>query len=110
VSARMACPAPRPQPAWQRGMLRIGTAVWWSLCMLQHARRVARTAVWDRWRHRALTEGGWPTRRHPDRLGLGLAPRDEVWLAGLDAEITGGLPLSLRVALTRSRASRGRAS
>jgi hypothetical protein len=91
-------------------MLRIGTAVWWSLCMLQHARHAVETAVWDRWRHRPLTEGGWPTRRHPDRLGPGLSGRDEVWLAGIDTEITGGLPLSLRVALTRSMASRGRAS
>jgi hypothetical protein len=50
-------------------------------------------------------EGGWPTGRHPDQLSAGLSPRDEVYLAGLGAEITAGLPMPLRVVLTRQLTS-----
>ncbi len=87
-------------------MLRIATAAWWSLIMLRLVRRevvrAAKTAVCgNRRRHRPLIEGGWPTSCHLDRLDAGLSPRDEVYLAGLDAEIPAGLPMPLRVVLTR---------
>ena len=50
-------------------------------------------------------EGGWPTSRPPDQLHAGLAPRDGVYLAGLGAEITAGLPMPLPVVLTRQLTS-----
>ncbi|SRR6266571_3532790 len=88
MSAPAACPAPRPQPAWQRGVLRIATAAWWSLCVLQRARRAARTAVWDRRRRRPLAgDLGFPARGHPESLVTGLPERDEEWLAGLAAAL-----------------------
>ena len=90
-------------------MLRIATAAWWSLIMLRLLRRevtrAAQTAVCRGRRRRPLIEGGWPASRHPDRLNSGLSPRDEVYLAGLDAEITAGLPMPLRVVLTRQLTS-----
>jgi hypothetical protein len=92
-------------------MLRIAPAAWWSLIMLRLIRReivhAARTAIR---RRRPLTEGGWPTSRHPDQLHAALSLRDEVYLAGLDAEITASLPMPLRVALTRQLTSRWRPS
>ncbi len=86
MSTPAACPAPRPQPAWQRGVLRIATAAWWSLCMLQRARRAARTAVGDR-RRPLVDDLGFPARSHPESLVTGLPGRDEEWLAGLAAAL-----------------------
>jgi hypothetical protein len=114
MRAPPARPAPRLRPARQRGMLRIATAAWWSLIMLRLIRRevvrATKTAVCGNWRRRSLIECGWPTSRRPDQLNAGLSPRDEVYLAGLDAEITAGLPMPLRVVLTRQLTSRRRPS
>jgi hypothetical protein len=105
VTAPPAYSAPRPRHAWQRGALRIAAAAWWLLIMLRLIRRevarAAKTAVCRNRRRRPLITGGWPSSRHPDQLHAGLSPREEVYLAGLDAEITAGLPMPLRVALTR---------